>query len=80
VVAACKRHPGLSPLETLVWQFTGRFSSFGEPDIDIDIDLTVDEARITDGRATVSIEGVVSQAGNKPLAGRMEVELGMAEG
>jgi hypothetical protein len=74
VVAACRSHPGLSPNETMVHKFDAKFAGYSEPDIDIDIVVTLGEASDGELGTMVPVEGVVTQLGKPIVSAHFELE------
>jgi hypothetical protein len=78
LVAACSEHPDLSPVETFVRRFEGKFSGFLEPDFDLDIGVDLGGPRPGRCGTVVPAQAVLSQFGTELLHAECEIEFGSA--
>jgi hypothetical protein len=76
LVAACIEHPELSPDETFVRRFQAKFSGFLEPDLDLDIDITLGAPRTGESGTVVPAHAVLSQFGSELVDAECEIEFG----
>jgi hypothetical protein len=76
LAAACAEHSELSPTETFVRRFEGKFTGFLEPDFDLDIAVALGAPTAGHCGTVIPARAVLSQVGAELLHADCEIEFG----
>jgi hypothetical protein len=75
LLAICRTYPPLSPHETLVRKLEAKFDGYGEPDIDLDVELALGAAGPSALGTTIPVDAVLAQLDRRLVTARFELEV-----
>jgi hypothetical protein len=74
LLAACRLHRELSPNETIVRHFDGKFSGYAEPDIDLDIGIELADPIRGELGTIVPADATLTQFGDNLVTAHFDIE------